>query len=82
LDEVGYRSYIVIAIWGMPQWRGRRWNSKPPRTSNIISPGYDFPKSLERKSASVAFVEESPILIQRTITISALGFSGFLLFGR
>jgi hypothetical protein len=30
----------------------------------------------------VAFVEESPILIQRTITISALGFSGFLLFGR
>jgi hypothetical protein len=39
---------------------GAEVEPKPPRTSNIISPGYDFPKSIERKSELVAFVEESP----------------------
>jgi hypothetical protein len=46
---------------------GAEVEPKPPRTSNIISLGYDSPKSIERKSDLVAFVEESPIFVIRII---------------
>jgi len=41
---------------------GAEWNKKPPGTSDVVSPGNDFPGRIKKKSELVALLEESPFI--------------------
>jgi hypothetical protein len=46
---------------------GAEVEQNPLRTSDVLSPGDDFPKRIETKSESVVLVEESPIIKNKKI---------------